>query len=85
MSQQRPDASLHGCYASYAVSLRLVHRPTRSFCEFIGEPQYKIFNGKKVQFLSVRTCPAAAENTEDNLLVKMAFWSFQGTVATFYK
>ena len=31
----------------------------------------------------MRNCPVAAENIEDNVLLKMTFLSFQGTVNTF--
>jgi len=33
----------------------------------------------------MRTCPVAAENTEENLLLKKLLLSFQGTVATFHR
>jgi len=33
----------------------------------------------------MRTCPVAAENLEDNLSLKMTFFSFLGTIAIFYR
>ena len=36
-----------------------------------------------IPFYALRTCPVAAENAQDKLLLKMAFLIFQGTVATF--
>ena len=39
---------------------------------------------KKDKSMSMKTCPVAAENNKDNLLLeKNDFFTFQGTVATF--
>ena len=39
-----------------------------------------------IPFCALRTCPVAAENAHDKLLLKNDFLNFfQGTVATFYR
>jgi len=84
MSQQRADVA--GMDAMHIMQFNLVWQIYQIILRIHRSATVKNLLARKIiQFVTMRTYPVAADNTDDNLLLKGNFLSFQSTVATFYR